>query len=350
MTKSDAKTRKNPYSLMFGKEPNQVISRSPQISEVSFAFQEDESNIYMVTGVRGSGKTVFMNEIANEFQADEEWIVVELNSTGDLLRDLLETLSSDHRMAKIFQNASINLSFFGVGLEVKNSVPITSLQVALEKMLNSLKKHEKRVLVCIDEITVTDQLKLFASTFQILIRKNLPLYLIMTGLYENVDELRNQKNLTFLYRAPKLEIRPLNLEIVANNYRNVLNVDTDTSMQMANLTKGYSYAFQVLGYFTWKNEGDYTKAIPYLKQYLEENVYDKMWVEISDKDKQLLYGVARSDSGKAKEIKEIAKLSDDTYSVYRDRLIKKGLVDGKEHGYLRLTLPCFNDYILKKAL
>ena len=75
-----------------------------------------------------------------------------------------------------------------------------------------------------------------------------------------------------------------------------------------------------------------------------------MWVEISDKDKQLLYGVARSDSGKAKEIKEIAKLSDDTYSVYRDRLIKKGLVDGKEHGYLRLTLPCFNDYILKKAL
>ena len=253
-------------------------------------------------------------------------------------------------MSKIFQNSSINLSRFGVGLEVKNSVPISSLQVALEKMLNSLKKHGKRVLVCIDEITVTEQLKLFAGTFQILIRKNLPLYLIMTGLYENVDDLRNQKNLTFLYRAPKLEIRPLNLEIVANNYRNVLNVDIDTSIQMANLTKGYSHAFQVLGYFTWKNNGDHTKAIPYLKQYLEENVYEKMWLEISAKDKQLLYGVARSENGKAKEIKEIAEISDDTYSVYRDRLIRKGLVDGNEHGYLRLTLPYFNEYILKRFM
>ena len=334
---------------MFGKEPNQVISRSPQLSEVSFAFQEDESNIYMVTGVRGSGKTVFMNEIAGEFQAEEEWVVVELNSTGNLLQDLLEALSSDQHMAKIFQNASINLSFFGVGSAVKNSVPISSVQVALEKMLSSLKKHGKRVLVCIDEITVTEQLKLFAGTFQILIRKDLPLYLIMTGLYENVDDLRNQKNLTFLYRAPKLEIRPLNLEIVANNYRNVLNVDTDTSVQMANLTKGYSYAFQVLGYFTWKNEGDYTKAIPLLKQYLEENVYEKMWIEISGKDRQLLYGVARSESGKAKEIKEIVEMSDDAYSVYRDRLIKKGLVDGSGHGYLRLTLPYFGEYILKKT-
>ena len=218
-------SKKNPYNIMFGKEPPQVISRLPQISEVVMSFQEDESNIYMVTGVRGSGKTVFMTEISKEFEEEDEWVTVELNSSGDLLGDLLESLGSDNYMARVFQNASINLSLFGVGLSVKNSVPISSVQVALEKMLGALKKRNKKVLICIDEVTVTEQLKLFAGAFQILMRKDLPVYLVMTGLYENIDEMRNEKNLTFLYRAPRIDIRPLNLEIVANNYRTNLGVD-----------------------------------------------------------------------------------------------------------------------------
>ena len=342
-------SKKNPYNIMFGKEPPQVISRLPQISEVVMSFQEDESNIYMVTGVRGSGKTVFMTEISKEFEEEDEWVTVELNSSGDLLGDLLESLGSDNYMARIFQNASINLSLFGVGLSVKNSVPISSVQVALEKMLGALKKRNKKVLICIDEVTVTEQLKLFAGAFQILMRKDLPVYLVMTGLYENIDEMRNEKNLTFLYRAPRIDIRPLNLEIVANNYRTNLGVDLDTSVIMANLTKGYSYAFQVLGYFSWKNDMDYEKALPYLKQYLEENVYEKMWTEISAMDKKLLYGISKSDTNRAKDIKNVIQISDDAYSVYRERLMKKGLVDGSERGLLKLTLPLFDEFVIRKT-
>lgn len=342
--------KKNPYNIMFGKEPAQVISRLPQLTEVINSFLEDESNIYMITGVRGSGKTVFMTEVSKEFDAEEDWITVELNSSANLLEDLLDNLVSDNYLAKIFQSASINLSLFGVGLEVTNSVPISSRQVALEKMLKSIKKQNKKVLICIDEVTVTEQLKIFAGAFQIFMRKDLPVYLVMTGLFENIDDMRNEKNLTFLYRAPRLEIRPLNLEVVANNYRNNLGVDAEDSNYLAYLTKGYSYAFQLLGYFTWKNAGDYEEAIPIVKQYLEENVYEKIWMEISSLDKRLLYGISKSESSKAKEIKAIAELSDDAYSVYRDRLIKKRLVDGSEHGYLKFTLPLFNEFVIRKYM
>ncbi|MBR6402214.1 MAG: ATP-binding protein [Eubacterium sp.] len=342
--------KKNPYNIMFGKEPAQVISRLPQLTEVINSFQEDESNIYMITGVRGSGKTVFMTEVSKEFDAEEDWITVELNSSANLLEDLLDSLVSDNYLAKIFQSASINLSLFGVGLEVSNSVPISSRQVALEKMLKSIKKQNKKVLICIDEVTVTEQLKIFAGAFQIFMRKDLPVYLMMTGLFENIDDMRNEKNLTFLYRAPRIEIRPLNLEVVANNYRNNLGVDVKDSNYLANLTKGYSYAFQLLGYFTWKNAGDYKEAIPIVKQYLEENVYEKIWMEISSTDKRLLYGISKSESSKAKEIKAIAELSDDAYSVYRGRLIKKRLVDGSEHGYLKFTLPLFNEFVIRKYM
>ena len=100
----------------------------------------------MITGVRGSGKTVFMTEVSKEFDAEEDWITVELNSSANLLEDLLDNLVSDNYLAKIFQSASINLSLFGVGLEVTNSVPISSRQVALEKMLKSIKNKIRKCL------------------------------------------------------------------------------------------------------------------------------------------------------------------------------------------------------------
>ncbi|MBQ9872495.1 MAG: ATP-binding protein [Eubacterium sp.] len=340
---------KNPYNMIFGKEPPQVISRIAQSSEIIMSFQEEPpaQQLYMITGVRGCGKTVFMTEIAKEL-AKEDWIIVELNSAEDLMQSLAASLGSENKLAKIFQKASINLSLFGIGLEVKESVPISNIQVALIKMLESLKKHGKRVLICIDEVTVTESMKIFAGAFQIFLRKDLPVFLLMTGLYENINNLQNEKNLTFLYRAPKTELKPLNLRIVADNYQQNFNLDLDTADQMAKLTKGYSFAFQVLGYFTWKNGGDYRKAMPDFQLYLEDYVYEKVWAEMSPGDRRLAGGVALAEDGKAKTIKQAAGMTDGEYSVYRDRLIKRGILAANGHGYVEFTLPLFEEYVKRR--
>lgn len=55
----------------------------------------------------------------------------------------------------------------------------------------------------------------FASAFQIFIRQDLPLYLLMTGLYENINNLQNEDNTTFLYRAPKVELKSLNITTIS---------------------------------------------------------------------------------------------------------------------------------------
>ena len=73
---------------------------------------------------------------------------------------------------------------------------------------------------------------------------------------------------------------------------------------MAQITKGFSYAFQVLGYVMWENKCDLEDGIIQLKQYLEEYVYDKIWSEISGKDKEILYAIAKTPSGKIQEIRE----------------------------------------------
>ncbi len=338
----------NPYSLVFGKEPRQTISRAAQMSDIinSFIGDAPSQQIYMITGVRGCGKTVFMTEISKTLAQDDSWIIVELNSSQDLLLDFAASLASENYLAQIFQKASINLSFFGIGLEVKGSVPITNVQVAITKMLESIKKHNKKVLICIDEVTATDSMKAFSSAYQIFVRQDLPVFLLMTGLFENINNLQNEKNLTFLYRAPKIDLKPLNITTISNNYKKTFSLSDDSAIEMAKLTKGYSFAFQVLGYFTWIHDGKYNEALEDYQQYLEDYVYEKIWSEFSAGDKKLAYGIAKSPNGKANEIKEILSIENNEYTPYRDRLIKRGILDGSEHGRLKFILPLFESYVL----
>ena len=63
---------KNPFSLSFGKEPISLINRSMQTAEIIETF-EDENPAYqvcMITGVRGSGKTVMLTEITKKIRSD----------------------------------------------------------------------------------------------------------------------------------------------------------------------------------------------------------------------------------------------------------------------------------------
>lgn len=236
----------NPYTVIFGKEPSQIISRSAQASLIIDTFCSDPpvQQIYMITGVRGSGKTVFMTEVSKKIRQMEEWIVIELNPERDLLNSLAAKLSSENVLAQIFQKAKINLSFFGFGLEIAGTAPVTDIETALTKMLESLKKHGKKILITIDEVTSSPEMRVFASAFQIFIRQELPLFLLMTGLYENINELQNERSLTFLYRAPKLELKPLNIGTIANNYRQTFRIDEESALRMAKLTRGYSFACQ----------------------------------------------------------------------------------------------------------
>ena len=206
----------NPFTLSFGKSPLENISRTVQINTILDAFRSDPINqqIFMITGVRGSGKTVLLTEVENRLEKDDDWIVVELNPAADLLSGLAAKLSSHRQCAEIFRRAKINLSFFGFGLSVSSEPPITDLETAIARMLESLKKQNKRVLVAIDEVTSNEYVRVFSMAFQILIRQELPLFLLMTGLYENIEDLQNEKNLTFLYRTPKIKLGPLNMTAI----------------------------------------------------------------------------------------------------------------------------------------
>lgn len=333
---------------MFGKQPVQNIPRLVEMNEVLDSFLNEPANqqIYMITGIRGCGKTVFMTEVAGELKKRKEWEVLELSTSQNLLASMAEALTRENRFTQ-FLKRGIGVSITGFGVQLDSSKNSPSPLIAIKETLDALRNHKKKLLICIDEVISNDYMKEFASIFQILIREDYPIYLLMTGLFDNINDLRNEKNLTFLYRAPEIRMKALNIKTVADNYQKIFQITDKQASEMAKLTRGYSFAFQVLGYFTYRHEGNYNDAISEFRQYLEDYVYEKIWSELSNMDRKFMFAVACSESGKAKEIKDKLGWENNKYTPYRNRLIKKMLINGDEYGYIKITLPLFEEYIMR---
>ncbi len=340
---------RNPYTLTFGKEPLQTIPRYTETGEIMDAFLNDppSQQTFIITGVRGSGKTVLMTEIKKKLQEKPDWETVELSTSQDLLLTLAQTLYNDNHLIKLLKQGG-GFSLMGFGVQLNGMIEIQNPTLAIKEALRKLAQKKKKLLICIDEVISNDSMREFASVYQILIREDYPVCLLMTGLYDNINDLRNEKNLTFLYRAPEIRLRSLNMSTMASNYMKNLKVSEADAQKMAALTKGYSFAFQVLGYFTYRYEGRYELALTEYRQYLEEYVYEKIWSELSAEDKKLLKAISESESGKARDIKEALNWSSEKYAPYRDRLIKKMIIDGSEYGHLKLILPLMDAFIQTK--
>lgn len=344
----------NPFSLSFGSIPQNEIKRVVNDFDIVSDFNQERcsSYAYMITGVRGSGKTVYMTDICKSFKDDEKWIVIEVSPEEDILMNIAYRLSKDKLLSKLIVNAGINLSILNIGIEKSIDNSAAPVSILVEELLGIVKSRDKRVLVAIDEAVNNRYIKEFAHQFQMYLRSELPIYLIMTGLFENIYELQNEKTLTFLYRTPRIELKPLKLFLIKESYQEIFDISEDTAKQMAEMTKGYPFAYQVLGYLYYQNaEKDLKKIENKYCNFLGEYVYDKIWLEMSPKDKEVVAKMTDY-SGKirVKDFRDALSVDSSTFSHYRDRLKRKGIVDVSEYGYIDFLLPYFGEYIIKAYL
>lgn len=121
---------------------------------------------------------------------------------------------------------------------------------------------------------------------------------------------------------------------------------------MTGLTKGYPFAFQVLGYLYWENRGVKTLEgiLPEYDQYLEEYVYDKIWSELSDLDRRILFEMSKSGETRVKKIREKMKMTSELFSVYRERLKRKGVLDTSKYGEVSFFLPRFAEFVMGRMI
>lgn len=336
------------FTLGFGKKPATYINRPELEDKIIHSFQSDQPDnyVFMISGVRGSGKTVFMEDVASDLAKDKRFIVIDLNPETDLLESLASKLYDAGRMQKIFLKANFNFSFRGISFSISGENPIINVETLLERMLVELKKQGKRLLITIDEVTGTKGIKEFAHTFQSFLRKDFPVFLLMTGLFKNIYDLQNQPTLTFLYRAPRLVLGPISTFAVIDSYASIFSIQREEAIKLALFTKGYAFAYQALGFILVEQKKTAIDESVVMKfdEILRNYVYEKIWGELSKEDKTFLLSIGPQETSTGEAMQKCG-FSKEKFSVYRSRADRSGLIDTSVRGSLSVALPRFYEYI-----
>ena len=337
----------NPFTLEYGAIPNIYISRTDEAETITNMFigEPAVSHTFLISGIRGCGKTVLMSEVASQL-SKKKWVVLNLNMTSDLLEDFLQRLHekapASRRVTGFLKNGAnisiANAVAFGVNGDTFQKDAVSQIKL----LLDAFKKKKTKVIITIDEVVCNQTMKVFATQFQILRREGYDIYLIMTGLHENITAIQHDPALTFLLRAPKLYLGPLDPVLIAQRYETILQIDTKQAMRLAGITKGYAYAFQALGMLYWNktDSESLNSLLPKLEEMLDQNAYRKIWEKLSGVEKTIVKAIPDKKI-KVKDLMASIQMNNSKFSVYRSRLMEKGVLRKTERGYVDLALPRF---------
>ena len=136
--------------------------------------------------------------------------VIDLLNNETLIDDLKQQLAqaAANPVKKGLAKLSL-LSAAGITLEFQ--APGASDQVVIRQLLEKIKQRGKYVVVVIDEVDNSTVIREFAQLFSAMKRLDLPLFALMTGLPDLVLDVQTADRLTFLLRADKVALSPLNL-------------------------------------------------------------------------------------------------------------------------------------------
>ena len=353
----------NPFTTTFSKAPEYTYIATRKTDEIleNFSYEFPSESVYKITGVRGSGKTVILAKIEEELRKEENvekgWLVFDLNPTRNMLGQIVAMLHKDGFGGSDAKNLSINISANvlgtggGIGYSAEKENKYFDIGVEIESMLQQAQEKRKKILIGIDEVSKTSEMITFASEYGKWLRAGYPVYLVCTGLYENLQEVSNVKNLTFFRRATTIKTEPLNMVRMSEMYKNKLQITVEEARKLAKCTKGYAYAFQTLGalYFKKRNGESLEDVIPELKSELFAYSYEKIWEEMTETDRFLVGLLTEKAEYKREEVLKLMGERSGNYSMYRDRLLKRGVLESRQ-AYISLALPYFADYVKEYCL
>ena len=339
----------NPFSLMYGRIPTSFIRRTEEFKRILTTFQSDSPSTlaYTITGIRGAGKTVLLRAVAKELQDESDFLVVDLNPQEEMISSFGQKLFYEGKKDKLFLDFQLTIDLKYLQLDISKNEKISNPEVIGERLIKDAARKKKKILITIDEVNNTPDMKKFANFYQSMVGKGYDVFLLMTGLKNNIDVLVSSSATSFLSRTPKISLRPLDLVEIVSEYRKTLSVSVEMASSLARLTKGYAFAYQVLGYFFFESKDKRIDddLLSQYDEYLRKNGYDVIWNELTGKEKDFCLALFQSENQEASEIMKIAKMKESNYQNYRSSLINKGLIQPTDHGKVGFALPRFEKFI-----
>lgn len=341
----------SPFSISFGRTNEKIIQRNQEIEPIfeDFNAEHTRNTVYILTGPRGCGKTVTLSHILDEYRQKNDWIVARLTQGDNMLEQMASILYENGLLKLKSLKAEFSFSFQGLSFQVKGDKPVSSIHVYLEKLLDYYNKKNIHVLVAIDDVAKNDGMINFVRAYQGFLIDHYDVRLLMTGLEKNISKLESDRSLTFLFRAPKIQLSPLSISSIAYSYQTTFNITEENAVKLAKFTKGYAMAYQLLGDILFRNNvTSLTKDV--VKEFdlkIGDWSYEIIYSELTETERKILTLVANGVSSN-QEIMDKLNMSKGNLAIYKKKLAQEGILDTTTRGKSEFQLPRFDNFIKMK--
>lgn len=381
---------KNPFSPGAGAPPPELVGRDPILEQARVLLgrilERKPEKSLLLTGLRGVGKTVLLNEIERQASsAGFRTIAIEAHEDkplGPLLAPYLRSVLYElDRIAgvgdKVKRGLRVLRSFLGglklsygdleVGLDIdpeRGAADSGDLAIDLPNLFvavgEAAQERQSAVAVLIDEVQYFSEKELGAliMTMHKIQQRQLPVVLLGAGLPILPGLAGESKSYAErLFSFP--DVGALSEADASKALREPalaagVTFDADALAEIFRLTKGYPYFLQEWGYQSW-NQAPSNRitldvvrmATPTVIDRLDKNFFRVRFDRLTPSEKRFLRAMAELGPAphRTGDIADTLGVKLASLGPVRAKLIRKGMVYSPAHGDMAFTVPLFDEFM-----
>ena len=215
----------NPFKPTAGMTPPVLVGRQHDLDDFSYALDDGvgaPGRLMYITGARGVGKTVMLNALG-DIARQCDWLVIDETAENGFMQRLIDALRKPKHLINAVKLPSASMGVPGTPFDA--TVAIGSVQLAGQEhaldfrqamgdRLDKLEKKQRGILITLDEVQASslDEMRSLATAVQHLIREQRNIAFVFAGLPSMVEDVVNDKVLTFLRSAERRHLGDVPLE------------------------------------------------------------------------------------------------------------------------------------------
>ncbi len=367
----------NPFKPTAGGNPPSLIGREQVVVDFEKGIDNGvgaPGRIMLITGARGTGKTVMLANLAKRARK-RKWEVVSETGSNGLCERILEALAPK---SSPFDKVTIKpeVSVLGIGgsiaeVELAKKTMPSSLRKAMHMRLQTLAKHNAGLLITIDEAQASsrDDMVAISTAVQHLVSEDADIAIAIAGLPELVSDLLNDKVLTFMRRAKREVLADVPVEEVTRSLYETFNgngmtLSHELAEQAAQATFGYPYMIQLVGYNIWDQvasrehtnlstvmQEDVIAGIREANNELGIAVCEPELAALSEKGIEYLSALAQFDGpATTADVAQAMGVTPQYANTYRRRLLDEHVLVEPKRGEIDFALPYLRTYLREHDL
>ena len=368
---------RNPFTPTFGTSPAVYVGRGDIISAFSGALIDGPgapSRAMIITGTRGIGKTVLLNELEDEAKR-AGWRVISETALPGLINRLvhqhlpallanIDPQATKRRITGITAPGGLG----GLRTEVKDKhVTEPGLRPLLTEATDLLAQQVSGLFLTVDEVgrATADELAELTAAIQHLFRENGNIAIALAGLPEEIATLLEHRGITFLRRADRRvlgAVTPAQAEEGLAAAVKAAGIEWEPAGLRAAIaaTHGYPFMIQLIGYHAWRAQqhidGGELKAkismraaktgVEAATDELGRLVLDPVIASLTELELAYLKAMAADDGpSRSGDIGDRIARGTDVTAQYRRRLIARHIIFSRGHGQVDFAIPGLREYL-----